>query len=553
MDRIWLKNYPKGIPADIDLNQHPSLVDIFEQCAKKFAENTAFISMGTKLSYKELDAYSRYFAAWLQQQNIQPGTRVGLMMPNILQYPVCLFGTLRAGCVAVNFNPMYTAHEVANQLNDSGAEVLIVVENFAATVEAALPHTPHLKKVIVTSIGDMLGSIKGSIIDFVLRYIKKMIPSWHIPHHIRMSSVFKEGAKATFTPMALNHDSHAFLQYTGGTTGVPKGAILTHGNIVANVLQAHAWVQAYIKEGEDLIVTALPLYHIFALTANCLTFMRFGATNLLIVNPRDIKGFIKEISKYKFTAFTGVNTLFNALLNNEAFRKIDFSSLRVTLGGGMAVQNNTAEKWKAVTGVPLVQAYGLTETSPAATVNPLDLETFNGSIGLPISSTYIKIVDDDGKALPINEVGEILIKGPQVMKGYWGKSDETTKVFDEEGYFRSGDVGYMDENGFVYLVDRKKDLIIVSGFNVYPNEVEDVAASHPGVLEVAAVGVDNGPAGELVKLFVVRKDPNLSAEALIAHCRKDLTKYKVPKQVAFVDELPKNNVGKILRRQLRDK
>ncbi|NOL49192.1 AMP-binding protein [Pelistega europaea] len=552
MERIWLKSYPEGIPADIDPNQHSSLVDIFNECVKKFADNTAFISFGKSITYRELDHYSRAFAAWLQNEGIKPGSRVGLMMPNILQYPICLFGALRAGCTVVNFNPMYTAHEVEHQLNDSGAEVMVVVENFASTLEEALPKTPSVKKVVVASIGGMLG-FKGKIINFVLRHVKKMIPAWELPGHIRMNTVFEVGEKETFTPVELSHDNYAFLQYTGGTTGVPKGAILTHGNIVSNVLQAYAWVRAYTTDGKDLIVTALPLYHIFSLTANLLTFMRLGSSNLLIANPRDIKGFIKEISHYKFTAFTGVNTLFNALLHNEKFKHIDFSALRLTLGGGMAVQRATAERWREVTGVPLVQAYGLTETSPAATINPLDMKAFNGAIGLPISSTYIKIVDDNGNALPLNEVGEILIKGPQVMKGYWERPEETTKVFDDEGFLRTGDMGYMDDKGFVYLVDRKKDLIIVSGFNVYPNEVEEAVASHPGVLEVAAVGVDNGPAGELVKVFVVRKDPNLTEQEIIQHCRHDLTNYKVPKQVAFVNELPKNNVGKILRRELRGK
>lgn len=551
MDRIWLKSYPEGIPADIDPYQYNSLVDVFEQCVKKFTHNTAFISMGKKITYQELDTYSLRFAAWLQNQGVKPGSRIALMMPNILQYPICLFGALRAGCVVVNVNPMYTAHEVEHQLNDSTAEIIIVVENFASTLEEALPNIQCVKKVIVTTIGGMLG-FKGKIINFVLRHLKKLVPSWDIPHHIDLNSILLSHKKLPFTTLKLTLDDHAFLQYTGGTTGTPKGAVLTHKNIVSNLLQAYNWVRAYTKDGEDLVITALPLYHIFALTANCLTFMRLGAANLLIVNPRDINSFVKEISQYKFTAFTGVNTLFNALLNHDNFKKIDFSTLRLTLGGGMAVQKNTAEKWLALTGVPLVQAYGLTETSPAATINPLDQKIFNGAIGLPISSTYIKITDNHGNTLPVSEVGEILIKGPQVMKGYWEKPEETRHVFDEEGYLRTGDMGYMDEKGFVFLVDRKKDLIIVSGFNVYPNEVEEVAASHPGVLEVAAVGVDNGVAGELVKLFVVKKDPTLTAEALIEHCRHDLTNYKVPKQVAFVDELPKNNVGKILRRQLRD-
>ena len=552
MERIWLKSYPEGIPADIDLNQYQSLVDIFEDCVKRFADNTAFISLGVKLSYRDLDKYTRDFAAWLQNQGIKPGSRVALMMPNILQYPICLFGALRAGCVAVNFNPMYTSHEVEKQLNDSGAEVIVVVENFAATLQAALPNTPTIKKVVVCSIGGMLGP-KGKIVNFVIRHVKGMVPNWHIPNHIRMNTVFEEGSKSIFTPLKLTHNHHAFLQYTGGTTGIPKGAILTHGNIVANVLQANAWVRAYTTEGKDLIITALPLYHIFALTANCLTFMCLGASNLLIINPRDLKGFVKEIAQYKFTAFTGVNTLFNALINNHDFKKIDFSSLRLTLGGGMAVQQNTADKWKALTGVPLAQAYGLTETSPAATINPLDAQEFNGSIGLPIPSTYVKIVDEHGQELPLNEVGEILIKGPQVMKGYWERPEETSNVFDADGYLCTGDMGYMNEDGYVFLVDRKKDLIIVSGFNVYPNEVEDVAAKHPGVLEVAAIGIDNGAAGELVKLFVIRKDPNLTEEEIINHCRAELTNYKVPKKIAFVNDLPKNNVGKILRRELRNK
>ena len=507
--------------------------------------------MGKKITYKELDEKSLAFAAWLQSQGLKPGMRVGLMMPNILQYPIALFGILRAGGTVVNFNPMYTTHEVEHQIKDSGCEIMVVVENFAYTLQKALPNTPSVKKVVVASIGGLLG-FKGTIVNFVLRHIKKMIPAWDIPGHERFNDVLKAGATLKFTPVAIGHDDHAFLQYTGGTTGVPKGAILTHRNMVANLMQAYAWVRSYTEDGKDLVVTALPLYHIFALTANCLTFMRLGAANLLIVNPRDIPGFVKELSQYKFTAFTGVNTLFNALLNNEDFKKIDFSRLKLVLGGGMAVQKSIAEKWEAVTGGPLVQAYGLSETSPAVTINPFDLKEFTGSIGLPISSTYVKIVDDDGNTQPIGEVGEILVQGPQVMKGYWNRQDETDKVFDSENYLRTGDMGYMDEQGFIFLVDRKKDIIIVSGFNVYPNEVEDVVSRHPGILEVAAVGVDNGAMGELVKLFVVRKDPALTEQEIIKFCREELTNYKVPKQIEFVDELPKNNVGKILRRKLRD-
>ncbi len=551
MERIWLNSYPSGVPADIDVNEYRSLVEVLEEATGKFTHNTAFISMGKKITYKELDEKSLAFAAWLQSQGLKPGMRVGLMMPNILQYPIALFGILRAGGTVVNFNPMYTTHEVEHQIKDSGCEIMVVVENFAYTLQKALPNTPSVKKVVVASIGGLLG-FKGTIVNFVLRHIKKMIPAWDIPGHERFNDVLKAGTTLKFTPVAIGHDDHAFLQYTGGTTGVPKGAILTHRNMVANLMQAYAWVRSYTEDGKDLVVTALPLYHIFALTANCLTFMRLGAANLLIVNPRDIPGFVKELSQYKFTAFTGVNTLFNALLNNEDFKKIDFSRLKLVLGGGMAVQKAIAEKWEAVTGGPLVQAYGLSETSPAVTINPFDLKEFTGSIGLPISSTCVKIVDDDGKIQPIGEVGEILVLGPQVMKGYWNRQDETDKVFDTEGYLRTGDMGYMDEQGFIFLVDRKKDIIIVSGFNVYPNEVEDVVSRHPGILEVAAVGVDNGAMGELVKLFVVRKDPALTEQEIIKFCREELTNYKVPKQIEFVDELPKNNVGKILRRKLRD-
>ena len=551
MERIWLNSYPSGVPADIDVNEYRSLVDVLEEATGKFTHNTAFISMGKKITYKELDEKSLAFAAWLQSQGLKPGMRVGLMMPNILQYPIALFGILRAGGTVVNFNPMYTTHEVEHQLKDSGCEIMVVVENFAYTLQKALPNTPSVKKVVVASIGGLLG-FKGTIVNFVLRHIKKMIPAWNIPGHERFNDVLKAGATLKFTPVTIGHDDHAFLQYTGGTTGVPKGAILTHRNMVANLMQAYAWVRSYTEDGNDLVVTALPLYHIFALTANCLTFMRLGAANLLIVNPRNIPGFVKELGQYKFTAFTGVNTLFNALLNNEDFKKIDFSRLKLVLGGGMAVQKSIAEKWEAVTGGPLVQAYGLSETSPAVTINPFDLKEFTGSIGLPISSTYVKIVDDDGNTQPIGEVGEILVQGPQVMKGYWNRQDETDKVFDSENYLRTGDMGYMDEQGFIFLVDRKKDIIIVSGFNVYPNEVEDVVSRHPGILEVAAVGVDNGAMGELVKLFVVRKDPALTEQEIIKFCREELTNYKVPKQIEFVDELPKNNVGKILRRKLRD-
>ncbi len=551
MKKTWLTNYPPGVPAEIDATCYSSLVDIFNQSCQKFAPSTAYISMGKSLSYAQLDSLSRNFAAWLQNRDIKPGTRVALMMPNLFQYPVCLFGALRAGCTVVNCNPLYTAHELEHQLNDSGAEVIVIVENFAATLQAALPRLTSLKTIIVTSIGEMLG-LKGHVVNIVVRHIKKMVPKWSLPNPVRLNRILSGSGKLPFTPPVLGHNDIAFLQYTGGTTGVAKGAMLTHGNMVANACQAYAWVKPYTSEGKDFIITALPLYHIFALTANCLTFLMLGARNLLILNPRDVPAFVKEIGKYPFTAITGVNTLFNALLNNEDFIKLDFSHLHFTLGGGMAVQRPIAERWKIVTGKPLSQAYGLTETSPAVTINPLDMSEFNGSIGLPVPSTELSIRDDKGSEMGVGETGEICVKGPQVMKGYWNNPEETEKVFDADHFLHTGDMGYIDAEGFVYLVDRKKDIIIVSGFNVYPNEIEDVVATHPDVQEVAAVGVDNGPAGEIVKIFVVRKNPSLTEKKLIDFCRQSLTAYKVPKLVEFRDELPKSNVGKILRRALKE-
>jgi long-chain acyl-CoA synthetase len=551
MDKIWLKSYPPGVPAEIDLNEFHSIGELFDKGAAAYGDRSAYICMGRAISYAELDRLSRDFAAYLQSElKLARGARVALMMPNILQYPVCLFGALRAGYTVVNCNPLYTVRELEHQLKDSGAEAIVIVENFAHVLQGALPHTA-VRHVVATQLGDMLGGLKGALVNFVVKRIKKMVPAWNIPDAVPWSKALARGAAAPFTAPVVGHDDIAFLQYTGGTTGVSKGAILTHRNIIANLQQAHAWIKPFLRERE-LIITALPLYHIFSLTANCLTFFKFGATNVLITNPRDIPGFIKELGKHKFTTITGVNTLFNALLNNPDFAKLDFSTLHIALGGGMAVQKAVAEKWKQVTGVPLIEAYGLTETSPAATMNPMDLQDYNGAIGLPISSTEVAIRDDAGTDVALGESGELCIRGPQVMAGYWQRPDETEKVMMTDGFLRTGDIAVMDEKGFVRIVDRKKDMILVSGFNVYPNEVEAVVVMHPGVLEAAAVGVPDERSGEAVKLFVVKKDPKLTAEDLIAHCKENLTGYKVPHQVVFRKDLPKTNVGKILRRALRD-
>jgi len=551
MDRIWLKSYPQGVPSDIDIEHIPSLVALFEDACRKYADKVAYISMGKEMTYRQLDEDSRAFAGWLQSLGLQKGERVALMMPNLLQYPVALFGTLRAGCVVVNCNPLYTPRELEHQLKDSGATAIVIVENFAATLQQVIGHTA-LKHVVVTPLGEMLGALKGALVNLAVRHVKKMVPAWSLPGSLRFNAALAAGRAHGWKRVALDRDDIAFLQYTGGTTGVSKGAMLTHANIASNVVQAHAWISPVVREGQELIVTALPLYHIFALTANCLTFLMIGAKNLLIVNPRDIPGFVKEWAKYPVTVVTGVNTLFNALLNNDDFHKLDFSTMRVTLGGGMAVQAPVAERWLQTTGVPLLQAYGLTETSPAATINPLDMHEFNGAIGLPISSTEIVIRDDDGIDVPGRQVGEICIRGPQVMKGYWNRPGETENAFHPDGYLRTGDMGYIDENGFVFLVDRKKDMILVSGFNVYPNEVEEAVAMHPGVIDVAAIGVPDERSGEAVKIFVVRKDPRVTEHDLIEHCRGLLTGYKIPRHVEFRDDLPRTNVGKILRRALKE-
>ncbi len=551
MEKIWLKSYPPGIPAEIDIDHIPSLVALFEDACRKFADKVAYISMGKEMTYRELDAESQAFAGWLQAKGLKKGDRVALMMPNLLQYPVALFGTLRAGCVVVNCNPLYTPRELEHQLKDSGAAAIVIVENFAHTLEQIIGHTA-VKQVIVTPMGEMLGALKGTLVNFVVRKVKKLVPAWSIPGAIGFKSALATGRRHGWTRVPLEQSDIAFLQYTGGTTGVSKGAMLTHANIASNVTQAYNWIHPVVHEGQEFIITALPLYHIFALTANCLTFLMIGARNLLIANPRDIPGFIKEWGKYPVTVMTGVNTLFNALLNHPDFAKLDFSTMNVTLGGGMAVQGPVAEKWLKVTGTPLLQAYGLTETSPAATINPLDMHEFNGAIGLPISSTEVSIRDDSGIEVPITQIGEICIRGPQVMKGYWQRPDETSFVFYPDGFLRTGDIGYMDKQGFIFLVDRKKDMILVSGFNVYPNEVEEAVAMHPGVIDVAAIGVPDEHSGEAVKIFVVRKDPALNEMMLIQHCRTVLTGYKVPKHVEFRDDLPRTNVGKILRRALKE-
>lgn len=553
MERIWLKNYPQGIPADItdQLDQHASLAAMLDYSLKRYAGNTAYTSMGARITYAELDRKSQQFAAWLQSIGIRKGDRVALMMPNLLQYPICLFGALRAGAIVVNTNPLYTPSELRHQLKDSGARVIVIAENFAHTLQEALPDT-DVETIVVTSVGELLGAVKGAIVDLVVRHVKKLVPAWSLPGSLRLGQALQEGGKAGFSKPELTHDDIAFLQYTGGTTGVAKGAMLTHGNMVANVLQAHAWIAPYVQPEKECIITALPLYHIFALTANCLTFMYIGASNLLILNPRDIPAFIKSLRGTRFTALTGVNTLFNALLNHPDFAKVDFSSLHLALGGGMAVQEAVAMRWLKATGVPIAQAYGLTETSPAVTINPLDVKEFTGSIGLPVSSTEIAIRDADGKDVPQGENGEICVKGPQVTPGYWNNPDETQKAFHPDGFLMTGDIGYVDDRGYVYILDRKKDTIIVSGFNVYPNEVEAAAIQHPDVLEAAAVGVPDEHSGEAVKLFVIRKNDRLTEDALIQHCRKLLTGYKRPKHVEFRSDLPRTNVGKILRRELRD-
>ncbi len=554
MERPWINSYPPGMPTDIDTSQYNSVVDIFLESTRKFADSPAINNMGKTISYGELDRLTEYFASYIQHKtNLEKGDRIAIMMPNLLQYPVAVFGALRAGLVVVNTNPLYTDRELQHQLKDSGAKAIVVVEMFAHTLADVIENT-NVETVITTRVADMLDFPKSMLVNFVIKRVKKMVPPFKLPGAISFKDVLSQGAALPPTKVDIAKDDIAFLQYTGGTTGVSKGAMLTNDNMVSNIEQAYLWItnDGKVSQGEETIITALPLYHIFALTANCLTYMRLGANNILITNPRDIPGFVKELKKHKFTAFTGVNTLFNALLNNEDFKNVDFSHLKMVLGGGMAVQKAVADRWKEVTGVPLIEAYGLTETSPAACINPPDLTEYNGCIGLPVPGTDASVRDENNNALGTDEAGELCIRGPQVMKGYWNRPEETAKTIDSDGWLHTGDVAEMNKDGYFKIVDRLKDMILVSGFNVYPNEIEGVLAAHDGILEAGAIGVPDEHSGEVVKVVIVKSDPNLTEEDVIAYCKEELTGYKRPKVIQFVDDLPKTNVGKILRRELRE-
>ena len=551
MEKLWLKSYEQGVSPEIDISQYSSISDVFRQSVEKFADKPAFQNMGKTLTYAEVGKLATDFASYLQNVLKLPrGERVAIMMPNVLQYPIALFGILQAGLVAVNTNPLYTPRELEHQLKDSGATTIVVLENFANTLELVLPRT-QIKHVIVASVGEMFGMIKGALMNFVIRKVKKMVPEYRIPNTVTFQTALKQGAANTFKPVELTRDDTALLQYTGGTTGLAKGAVLSHGNICANMLQAKEWIKNSLHEGKETVIAALPLYHIFALTVNLMIFANTGSKIILITNPRDMKGFIGQLKKEPISVFIGVNTLFNAMVNRPDFAEVDFSRLKLTLGGGMATQKAVAEKWKKITGTPIVEAYGLTEASPGACCNPLNIEAYSGGIGLPVPSTEVELRDADGKEVPIGQPGELWVRGPQVMKGYWNRPEETAKAIDARGFLETGDIAVMDEKGWLKLVDRKKDLIVVSGFNVYPNEIEEVVASNDKVLEVACIGVASEKTGEAIKVFVVRKDPSLTKEELIDFCRKELTAYKVPKDIEFRDELPKSNVGKILRRELR--
>lgn len=550
-DHSWYAHYPASVPKNVDVTAYSNISDFFNESIKKYGDLPAFECMGKSISFRQLDEMSAQFGAYLQHElKLKKGARVALQMPNILQYPVAMFGVLRAGMVVVNTNPLYTPKEMKHQFNDSGADVVVIVANFANHLEAILPEI-NAKHVVVTELGDMLGGLKGTIVNLVVKHVKKMVPAFSIPSAVSFKQVLAKGQKHKLREEKLTLDDPAYLQYTGGTTGVSKGAELTHGNIVANMQQISAWMKPKLKEREEIMITALPLYHIFALTVNCLCMLKIGAKNVLITNPRDMPGFVKELSKHKFSVFTGVNTLFNGLLNNPDFKNLDFSALKVAVGGGMAVQKATAEKWNSVTGTPLAEGYGLTETSPVAVCNPIDGTERIGTIGLPVPNTEVMIADDEGNPLALGERGEILIKGPQVMKGYWNRPEETANVMHGE-WFKSGDIGIMDADGFVKIVDRKKEMILVSGFNVYPNEVEDAVASCPGVLEVGVIGMPDDKTTEKVVAYVVKNDNNLTDKDVISHCRESLTNYKVPREVYFTNELPKSNVGKILRRIIKE-
>lgn len=551
-EKIWLKSYQPGVPALVDTNIYSSVNDLMEQTFQKFATKPAFTNMGKTLTFADVDRLSYRFACFLQNDlKLARGDRVALMMPNILQYPIALYGILRAGMIVVNCNPLYTTRELEHQLKDSGAKAIVIIANFAKTLEQAMPKT-DIKHVVVTEIGDLLGFPKNLIVNTVVKYVKKMVPEFSIPKTVKYSDAIRLGATTSLSKPVVKNTDIAFLQYTGGTTGVSKGAMLTHGNVLSNMIQLRAWMQFLIREGEEIVLAPLPFYHIFAMTVNCLLFASVGGHNILITNPRDIPGFIKELSKWKFSIFPGLNTLFNALMNNSEFAKLDFSRLKISIGGGMAVQRAVAERWEAMTKTPLIEGYGLTETSPVVSVAPLHKTAYSGFIGLPICSTQMDVRDDNNNPVDIGQVGEICIKGPQVMQGYWNRPDETAKVITSDGWFKSGDLGYMTEDGYFKIVDRKKDMILVSGFNVYPNEIEDVVAMNPKVAEVAAIGVPDAHSGEVVKIFVVKKDPSLTEEELKKHCKANLTGYKIPKHIEFRSELPKTNVGKILRKDLRD-
>jgi long-chain acyl-CoA synthetase len=554
MDKLWLKSYPQGVPTEIDISHYHSLTQLMEESFKKYAARPAFVCMGKELLYAELDAMSLKIAAWLQSKGLPKGARVAVMMPNVLQYPVAMIGILRAGYTVVNVNPLYTPRELEHQLKDSGAEAIFILENFATTLDQVIAKTA-VKHVVVTSMGEMLGTVKGTIVNLVVRHVKKMVPAYSLPGSLQFNQVLSAASKLSLQPVQTTLDDLAFLQYTGGTTGVSKGAMLSHGNIVANIVQADAWFHPVLdKHDPSLQMTmmcALPLYHIFALTVCALMGMRLGFKNLLIPNPRDIPGFIKELHTYRVDFFPAVNTLFNGLLNNPEFAKVDFSNLKVSMGGGMAVQKAVAERWKSVTGCSICEGYGLSETSPIASANPVESARI-GTIGLPMPSTEIAILDDAGIEVPLGQPGEIAIRGPQVMKGYWQNQAETDKCMTPDGFFKSGDIGVMDDAGYTTIVDRKKDMILVSGFNVYPNEIEGVIAMHPGVLECACVGVPDEHSGEAVKLYIVKKDPALTEQDIMEFCKHELTGYKKPRHIEFRTELPKTNVGKILRRELRD-
>ncbi len=555
MDKFWLRSYPAGVPAEIDPSRYRSLVHLMEEAFAKNVQRNAYVCMGRFITYADVDAMSRRLGAWLQAQGLEQGARVALMMPNVLQYPVALAAVLRAGYVVVNVNPLYTPRELEHQLKDSGAEAIIILENFAHTLEKVIART-RIRVAVVASMGDLLGGAKGMLVNFVVRSVKKMVPEFSLPHAIRFNRALKEGGSMHLRQPSVGHDDIAFLQYTGGTTGLSKGAMLSHRNVIANLLQNEAWLQPALDKEPRVealtFVCALPLYHIFALTVCCLMGTRLGGMNILIPNPRDIPGLVKELRKYRFNMLPAVNTLYNALLNHPGFASLDFSALKLCNGGGMAVQKAVNDRWRAATGRSIVEGYGLSETSPVATANPADSNEFTGTIGLPLPSTEIAILDDAGTALPPGQVGEIAIRGPQVMEGYWQNPAETARVMTPDGYFRSGDIGVMDERGYVTIVDRKKDMVLVSGFNVYPSEVEAVVALHPGVLECAVVGVPDTHTGEAVKLYVVRRDPSLTVDDLMAYCHEQLTGYKRPKFIEFRSELPKSNVGKILRRELRE-